>query len=221
MAHPLKLDIVSDVSCPWCVIGYKSLEQALRELSGEIEADITWQPFELNPNMPLEGQDIHQHLQEKYGSTLKQIDENHQMITQRGAELGFQFNFQQNGRIYNTFDAHRLLHWARYEGNQTDLKLALFKLYFTDNGNPSKQSDLLKCVERVGLPVEAAKAILDSDEYAERVREKEQHFRSLEINSVPTIIINDHYSIVGGHPVETFKTTLREVVSEDNSSAGQ
>lgn len=221
MVRQLKLDIVSDVSCPWCVIGFKSLEQALKELSGEIEADITWQPFELNPNMPEEGQDIHQHLQEKYGSTLKQIDENHQMITQRGADLGFQFDFQKNGRIFNTFDAHRLLHWARYEEHQTDLKMALFNCYFSENGNPSNHADLLQCVERAGLSSETAKSILSSDKYADKVREKEQHFRSLGISSVPTIIINDKYSIVGGHPVETFKTTLREVASGDNSSVDQ
>ncbi|MCW8945479.1 MAG: DsbA family oxidoreductase [Sedimenticola sp.] len=214
MVSHLKLDIISDISCPWCVIGYKSLEQALNQLSKHIDYTISWQPFELNPNMPSEGQDLHQHLQEKYGSTFEQIDENHRVITERGAELGFHFNIQDIGRIYNTFDAHRLLHWARQEGKQTDLKQALFALYFTEQGNPSDHSDLIKCIDKVGLPIEQAKEILASDLYADTVRERENHFRSLGVNAVPTFIINEKYSIVGGHPAETFLKALEEIALE-------
>ena len=214
MGNRLKLDIVSDVSCPWCVIGYKSLEQALNNLADVVKAEIHWQPFELNPNMPKEGQEIHEHLQGKYGSTPEESDKNHQMITERGANLGFQFNFQANGRIYNTFDAHRLLHWAGKTGKQTELKLALFNLYFHDGGNPSDHADLLTAVKQINLDVEEATAILKSDQYADVVREREHHYRELGISSVPTFIINEKYSIVGGHPIETFEKALRDIAQE-------
>ncbi|MCW8889303.1 MAG: DsbA family oxidoreductase, partial [Sedimenticola sp.] len=194
MVSQLKLDIVSDVSCPWCIIGYKSIEKALNQLPKQIHYTLDWQPFELNPNIPQEGEDLHQHLIKKYALTAQQVDDNHDMITQRGADLGFQFKFQPTHRIYNTFDAHRLLHWAREEQKQTELKLALFTLYFSEQGNPSDPDDLLKCIGKVGLPVDKAKSIIESDLYADRVREREGEYRALGVSSVPTFIINDKYS---------------------------
>ncbi|MGY0583632.1 MAG: DsbA family oxidoreductase, partial [Paraglaciecola chathamensis] len=128
MATPLKIDIVSDVSCPWCIIGYKALDEALGKLDVKVTADISWQPFELNPNMPPEGQEIVEHITEKYGISVEQSEQNREMIKQRGLDVGYEFGNRGGGRIYNTFDAHRLLHWAEEAGKQTELKLAFFDL---------------------------------------------------------------------------------------------
>ena len=212
MKKALRLDIVSDVSCPWCVIGYYALAQALENMAGKIEADIEWQPFELNPQMPVAGQAIDEHLREKYGSTPAQSAQTHQTITERGAALGFQFDFQRQGRIYNTFDAHRLLQWVARE-RQTALQLALFELYFTRGGNPSDHDELLATVGSIGLDPAEAGTILESKQYHNRVRSRQSHYRSLGVNSVPTVIINDRYSLVGGHPVATFEQALNDLLA--------
>jgi predicted DsbA family dithiol-disulfide isomerase len=141
----LKIEIISDVSCPWCIIGYTSLSLALNKLVPEISAQLVWLPFELNPQMPAEGQHMGEHLQQKYGSTQADIDQARNMITARGAALGFQFNFRNDGRIYNTFNAHRLLYWSRQFDKQTELQLALFRLYFTEGGNPGNTEALKRC----------------------------------------------------------------------------
>src|SRR5262245_53423583 len=133
----LKIDFVSDVSCPWCVIGLRSLEQALGRIDGAVTADIHLQPFELNPHMPPEGQDVAEHIAQKYGATPEQLAVNQERIRARGEELGFTFAMDKRRRIYNTFEAHRLLHWAELEGRQLALKKALFAAYFTEGRNPS------------------------------------------------------------------------------------
>jgi len=149
MKQPLKVDIVSDVSCPWCIIGYLSLSKALQRLEPKIVAHIAWKPFELNPNMPAEGQLLGEHLHEKYGSTKADIDQTRNMISARGAALGFEFNFKDDGRIYNTFNAHRLLYWARQFDKQTELKLALFGLYFSELAIPAIRSNWLKPLQKL------------------------------------------------------------------------
>jgi len=213
----LKIDIVSDVSCPWCIIGYKGLLGALEELSDSLEAEIEWHPFELTPSMPSEGQDVVEHLTEKYGITVEQSEQNREAIKERGSSVGYEFGHRGGGRIYNTFDAHRLLNWSREYGKQTRLKLALFDLYFVDSGNPSSHKQLLDVVEAVGLPVDEARSILASDRYQERVREQERHYRNMGISSVPTFIINDHYLISGGQPVAAFKKALQNIAAENSS----
>ena len=133
MSAPLKIDFVSDVSCPWCVVGLYGLTRALDLLGDEVQAEIRFQPFELNPKMGPEGQNITEHITEKYGSTPEQSQKNREMIRARGAEVGFAFRTDGNSRIYNTFDAHRLLYCAGLEGLQLQLKEALFKdLTITD-----------------------------------------------------------------------------------------
>ncbi len=216
MAKQLKIDFVSDVSCPWCVIGLKALEQALGRTSDAVTAEIHFQPFELNPKMPAEGQDITEHLQQKYGSTVEQLDRNREAIRLRGAELGFTFRRQGRGRIYNTFDAHRLLHWAdtEGEGRQAALKQALFDAYFTQGRSPGDHAVLLEIAGKVGLDVARAQAILSSDEFAGEVREREQLYLRSGINSVPAIIINDQHLISGGQPVEVFEQALRQIAAE-------
>ncbi|WP_122314574.1 DsbA family oxidoreductase [Pseudomonas cichorii] len=213
MTTPLKIDFVSDVSCPWCVIGLRALEQALEALGDEVQAQIHFQPFELNPNMVAEGQEIQEHIAEKYGSTPEQVKDIHENIRARGAELGFVFT-QGERRIYNTFDAHRLLHWAGLEGKQQALKQALFDAYFTDLADPSSQQTLASVAQKVGLDRLRAEAILASGDYAAEVREAEQLWISRGVSSVPTIVFNDEYAVSGGQPVDVFVGAIRQILNE-------
>jgi predicted DsbA family dithiol-disulfide isomerase len=213
MKKQLKIDFVSDVSCPWCAIGLRSLQTALESLEGQVEADIHFQPFELNPRMVQEGQDITEHLAEKYGSTPEQADSAREAIRARGEALGFSFNMAKRGRIYNTFDAHRLLHWAELEGKQMALKEALLKAYFTDGENPSDAALLVRVAGEVGLDTVSAQAILASDTFAAEVRAQQQFYLGQGINSVPAVIINDQHLISGGQPPEVFAQALRQIAA--------
>lgn len=223
MTTHLKIDFVSDVSCPWCAIGLCALEQALQRLAGEataITADLHFQPFELNPLMPPGGQDITEHLTQKYGTTPEQQAAAREAIRQRGAELGFTFRLEGRDRIYNTFDAHRLLHWAGLPatlpaGRQTALKKALLKAYFTDGESPESHDLLLRLCGEVGLDVALARDILSGSDYAAEVRERERLYTGSGINSVPAVIINDKYLISGGQPVEVFEQALRKIAHGD------
>jgi len=214
MSKHLKLDIVSDVSCPWCIIGYQSLNQALAKLAPDVSVDITWQPFELNPHMAKEGQEITEHLTEKYGISVEQSEQNKAMIKQRGLDVDYEFGNRGGGRIYNTFDAHRLLHWAKEHGKQTELKLALFDLYFKQNGNPSDHQQLLAVSQKVGLDKEKAQQILESNEYEQDVRELQRHYQSAGISSVPAVIVNNKHLISGGQPADVFEQAMREIAKE-------
>jgi predicted DsbA family dithiol-disulfide isomerase len=211
MSVKMKIDFVSDVSCPWCVIGLRSMETALQRLQGEVEADLHFQPFELNPKMGPDGQDIVEHIAEKYGSGPADIERNRQAIQARGAELGFTFDMQKRGRIYNTFDAHRLLHWAEEEGKQKELKEALFTAYFTQGRDPSDHAVLVDVAKSVGLDPARAAQILASDEYAPEVRAREQFYAERGIRAVPSVIINDRHLIQGGQPPEVFEQTFRKL----------
>ncbi len=217
MAAHLKIDFVSDVSCPWCVVGLRSLEQALERIGDDVTTDLHFQPFELNPQMPPEGQDIAEHIGQKYGSTPEELQRNQEAIRARGEALGFTFNMDKRSRIYNTFDAHRLLHWAALEGLQPDLKRALFAAYFTDGRNPSDRDVLIDIAQQVGLDPARAREILESDLYAAEVRQREQLYQQHGIQAVPSVIINDTYLIQGGQPVELFEQALRKIASESNS----
>lgn len=213
MTTQLQIDFVSDVSCPWCAIGLQSLEQAAQRLQGDVALELRFQPFELNPQMGPQGQDIGEHLAEKYGISQEQIQQNREAIAARGAQLGFTFAMDKRGRIYNTFDAHRLLHWAEEAGNQLALKHALFKAYFTDGKDPSNHAVLLDLVAAAGLDVAEAQAILASDRYADEVREREQFYQSHGIHSVPAVIINGRHLIQGGQPPEVFEQALRQIAA--------
>ncbi|HHS7811100.1 DsbA family oxidoreductase [Pseudomonas putida] len=214
MSSALKIDFVSDVSCPWCVVGLNGLLQALEILRDEVQAEIHFQPFELNPKMGPDGQNITEHIGEKYGSTPEQSQKNREAIRARGAEVGFAFRTDGNSRIYNTFDAHRLLHWAGLEGVQLPLKQALFKAYFTDGGNPSDHAQLAQIAESVGLDRQRAEAILASDEFADDVRAEEQLWLQRGVSSVPTVVFNGQYAVTGGQPVDTFVGAIRQIISE-------
>ncbi len=209
----LRIDFVSDVSCPWCAVGLASLQKALANLDGEVVADIHFQPFELNPQMAAEGEDSTEHLVRKYGSTAEQIDANREAIRARGAAVGFTFNMDRRSRIYNTFDAHRLLHWAALEGCELALKQILLRAYFTDGDDVSARETLLRLADEAGLNRKRAEEILASDAYADEVRAQEQFFQSRGIHSVPATIINGRHLISGGQPPEAFEQALRQIAA--------
>ena len=219
--NTLRIDFVSDISCPWCVIGLKSLEQALMNIGEEASVNIHFQPFELNPQMAPEGEDIGEHLQRKYGASQAQSSQTRDMIRARGAELGFRFEMAQRSRIYNTFDAHRLLHWAELQeavqpdlqGVQRALKLALFGAYFTHGLDPSSHEVLAQTAGEVGLDRDEAMEVLTGGAFADEVREREQFFQRAGINSVPAIIINQRHLISGGQPPEVFEQALRDIAA--------
>jgi predicted DsbA family dithiol-disulfide isomerase len=219
MTTPIKIDFVSDVSCPWCIIGLKSLEEALARLDGEVKAELHFQPFELNPQMPAEGQDINEHLAEKYGATPEQSEKNREAIRARGESVGFKFNMDKRSRIYNTFDAHRLLHWAELEGKQPALKHALFESYFTNGENPGSHDVLVAAAEKAGLDAARAGEILSSDIYAKEVRERERFYLDQGIHSVPSVIINDRYLIQGGQPAGAFEQAIRQIAAQTDALA--
>ena len=209
----MRIDFVSDVVCPWCAIGLAALGQALQRIGGDVQAEIHFQPFELNPQMGPEGEPTTEHLRKKYGLTDAQLIENQGRIRQRGAELGFTFAEGGRSRIVNTFDSHRLLHWAGIEGQQVQLKHALLSACFTDDHDVSDHDTLAAIAASVGLPEARAREILASDTYAAEVRAAEQTFQRAGITAVPAVIINRRHLISGGQPVEVFERALREMVS--------
>jgi predicted DsbA family dithiol-disulfide isomerase len=219
MSASMKLDFVSDVSCPWCAIGLQALLAALGNLQNDIETDLHFQPFELNPDMGPGGQDIAEHIARKYGSSAQQFAQSQEMIRSRGAELGFRFDMHKRTRIYNTFDAHRLLHWAGLEGKQLELKQALFAAYFSDGADPSDHAVLASIAAQVGLDPPRTQEILASDQYAAEVREREEFYRSHEINAVPAVIVNDRHLIEGGQPVAVFERVLRQLADSVSQPA--
>ena len=225
MTTLLKIDFVSDVSCPWCVIGLRALDQALERVKGEVTAELTFQPFELNPQMGPAGQDISEHITQKYGITLDQANANREAIRARGAELGFVFSGTNTAgggrsRIYNTFDAHRLLHWAQTVGldKQRALKESLFKAYFTDGESPASHEVLVKLAASVGLDAQQASEVLASNTYADDVRQQAQFYLNHGIHSVPAVIINNTHLISGGQPVEVFEQALRQIAANSGNA---
>jgi predicted DsbA family dithiol-disulfide isomerase len=212
----LKIDFVSDVSCPWCAIGLASLERALERLQPEVRAQLHFQPFELNPSMPKGGQDVTEHLTQKYRSTPEQQAAAREAIRERGAAVGFEFRKEGRSRIYNTFDAHRLLHWAQLEGAQRQhaLKKALFKAYFTEGRSPEDHEVLVQAASEAGLDPARAREILASDEYESEVRHREGYYMEHGIHAVPAVIIDDRHLIQGGQPPEVFEQALRQLAAQ-------
>ena len=214
---PIKIDFVSDIACPWCAVGLASLEQAIKRVGNEVSVSLHFQPFELNPNMPPEGEDIHEHLMRKYQITAGQVAQNHEHIRERGAAVGFSFNMEGRKRTYNTFDAHRLLHWAAESEDadaQRRLKWRLLSAYFAEGADPSSHEVLLSAVEQTGLDVAQATEILNTDSLGDEVRQQQQFYLSQGIHSVPAVIINDRYLVQGGQPPEAFEQALRQIVAE-------
>jgi predicted DsbA family dithiol-disulfide isomerase len=207
----MKIDFISDVVCPWCAIGLHALEQALQRVGSEVQAELRMQPFELNPDMPPEGEEIAAYAARKYGSTAQELAQRQELIRERGAAVGFQFGPRTH--VWNTFDAHRLLHWAGLQGRQLELKHELLTAYHTRGENPSAHDVLLRAAAAAGLDVERARALLASDEYADEVRARMHHWQQIGIHAVPSVIVDDRYLIQGGQPVEAFEQALREIAA--------
>jgi predicted DsbA family dithiol-disulfide isomerase len=219
MKNNVSIQIVSDVSCPWCIIGFKSLQSAIEQLGAGDDVNLHWRPFELNPTMPAEGQDRIEHLQQKYGGTVEQMAANRQGIVDRGLAEGYEFKFPDNGRVYNTFNAHRLIHWAAEFGLQTELKLALFDLFFQQSGDPSNVAQLLEVVSSVGLDASLAQDVIESGLYEKEVRADQALSQQQGISSVPAFIFNNKYMVSGGQPKETFIKVLQQI-DEESSNTG-
>lgn len=213
MPNPVKIDFVSDVACPWCAIGLAALERAMANVGDGLQVDLHFQPFELNPDMAPEGESIADHLGRKYGLTPEQLAQNGEALRQRGEALGFHFDLQKPERIYNTFDAHRLLQWAGGLGapQQHALKRALLQAYHGEGRNVSDRDALVAIAESAGLDGAEARRILATDAFAAQVREREHFYQRQGIRAVPSVIFNDRHLVQGGQPVEVFERALRQL----------
>lgn len=219
MSQPLRIDFISDIACPWCVIGLRSLLVALDNLGGEVEAQIRFWPFELNPDMPPEGENTTEHVQKKYGSNAERSVAVRQAIKEHGEALGFTFNYGPDSRIWNTFDAHRLLAWALPQGKQLALKQALFKSNFTDQRPSNDAAALLDAVREAGLDVTGAREVLESGAFADEVRAEEEQWRANGISAVPSVIFNQRWLIQGGQPPQLFEQAMRDIITGNAKEA--
>ncbi|MFC4216717.1 DsbA family protein [Pseudophaeobacter arcticus] len=206
---PLRIDVVSDVMCPWCIIGYRQLASALQATDTDYE--LHWHPFELNPDMPAEGQNLREHLAEKYGATPAQSEQNRAQITKLGDDLGFDFQFVPEMRMHNTFNAHQLLHWAETQNRKHDLKQALFSAHFTHQRDLSDVSVLADIAAEIGLDRDQALAVLQDQRFAAPVREVQNFWRSQDINGVPAVIFDQKHLVSGAQGIENFTHILKQL----------
>ncbi len=213
MSKSVKIEFVSDISCTWCAIGIKSLEAAIAAVGPEIEVDVHFQPFELNPDMPAGGQNLTEHIGQKYGSSPASWATSRESIRQRGDAVGFTFNLSEDSRIYNTFDAHRLLHWARLEGKQVELKRALMTAHFSEGQDPGDPGVLIRAAVTAGLNAETARSILGSDAYIEEVRRLEKRWMQEGVRVVPTLVLNGAQRVEGSLPAKSYEQLIREAAA--------
>jgi predicted DsbA family dithiol-disulfide isomerase len=213
MSKPVKIDFVSDVACPWCAIGLAALERAMANVGGDLQVELHFQPFELNPDMGPQGESIAEHLGKKYGMSAEQLAQNGEALRQRGEALGVRIDLQKRDHIYNTFDAHRLLHWAGGLGatQQHALKRALLQAYHGEGRNVSEHDTLVAIAGEAGLDAVEARRILETDAFAAQVREREHFYQQHGIRAVPSVIFNDRHLVQGGQPVEVFEQALRQM----------
>jgi len=207
----MKIDFVSDVACPWCAVGLNSLERALERIGDEIPVELHFEPFELNPTLDAAGVDAAEYVRAKYGLSPEQLAKNRANIRDRGAAVGFDFG--ERAHVWNTFDAHRLLHWAGLEGKQRELKHALLRAYHGEGRNPGAHDVLVELAGEVGLDPARAGEILVNGEFSDEVRARERHWQQLGIHSVPSVIVDDRHLIQGGQPPELFEQALRQIAA--------
>ena len=212
MKPRLGITIVSDVACPWCAVGLASIDRALERMGGEVDADIRVEPFELNPDMGPEGEEVVAYIARKYGRTAEQIADTQARIRQAGANAGFAFG--RRDHVWNTFDAHRMLHWASLEGRGAELKRALLRAYHGEGRNPAAKDVLVEAAAAAGLDRARAEAIATSDEFANEVRERERHWLRQGVSGVPFVVINNKYAIEGAQPPEAFEQAFRQIAGE-------
>lgn len=218
MSNKLKIDIVSDVVCPWCIIGYKRLEKAISELGIQDKVEIEWQPFELNPHMPAEGQDLQEHIAQKYGSTTEQQKRSQEQLTQLGAELNFKFNFFDGMKMVNTRDAHILIDYAKENGKQTELNLRLISAFFSEQKDIINREVLIQELESIGLNGDEALARLEKKEAREHVKKQENYWQSRGVSAVPTIVFNGTSGLTGAQPVDVYKQVLADLLENNKQN---
>ena len=211
MTASVTIDFISDVVCPWCALGATALEQAIENVAGEVSVELTFKPFELNPDMPTEGENAVEHLMRKYGRSAEDVAAGKAMQIARGDAIGFKFDLEKRTHFYNTFDAHRLLLWALQEGRQVALKKALLRAYFTDGQNPNDRETLVRLAAQVGLDAASAREALVSGAFAQEVRELEVFYRERGINSVPAMVLNGRHLVSGSQSVEYYEQMLRQM----------
>jgi len=216
----LRVDIVSDVVCPWCIIGYLQLQKALAQMPGEFELDIHWQPFELNPVMPAAGQDLGEHVAQKYGSTPAQSRGARQRLVEVGESLGYHFDYFDGMRMVNTFKAHQLLHWAATLGRQTELKLALFGAFFSERRDVGDSEQLVDIATAAGLDGAEAGLVLADGRYGEVVRQEQSRWLERDVHAVPTFFIQDTYMIPGAQEAAVFVQALQRIRERELASTG-
>ena len=212
MTDTIKLTIVSDVVCPWCVIGYKRLEQAIFEMGIQDKVHIEWEPFELNSNMPPEGEDLHEHVAKKYAMTPEDSANFQTTMTSLGAELGFTFDYFDGMKVVNTRNAHVLLEYAHEHDKQTELKLRLFKAFFSDRQDVSDQQILIEAVHGIGLDDDEARARITDPKTHKRLQDREAYWQKQGVMSVPTMIFNGKTAINGAQPIEVYKQILTDLL---------
>lgn len=213
MTTSISIDFISDVVCPWCALGATALEQAIENVAGDISVELTYKPFELNPDMPAEGEKAVEHLMRKYGRTAEDVAAGKAMQIARGEAIGFKFDLEKRSHFYNTFDAHRLLLWALQEGRQVALKNILLRAYFAEGQNPSDRETLVRLAAEAGLNAEAAQEVLASGAFAEQVRELETFYRQRGINSVPALVLNGRHLVSGSQSIEYYEQMLRQMAT--------
>ena len=210
--QPLRIDIISDVVCPWCIVGYSQLKQALAATGTDHE--IHWHPFELNPEMPAEGQNLGEHIAEKYGSTREQSLESRARLTDLGAGLGFEFNFADDMRMHNTFNAHQLIHWANSQNLGDALEQALFSAHFTDRRDLSDSDVLVDIASEAGLDATEARAVLEDQRFAEDVRKMESFWVQQGIQGVPAIVFDRKHLVTGAQGTENYTSILTQLTGK-------
>lgn len=210
----MHIDIVSDIACPWCAIGYARLQVALKDLADGQDFTIEWHAFELNPDPNMEQEPILPALSRKYGRSEAEMEKSQAQMMEIASDLGLDFSKMQQRLTCNTFDAHRLVKWAKQFDRQTELKMALFEAYFGHADDVSDHNVLLTCVDRAGLDVAAAQQVLQSDDYGEDVRQDEAVYQQAGVTAVPAFIINQQYIISGAQEPELLKQGLQEIAAE-------
>lgn len=213
MTTSVSIDFISDVVCPWCALGATALEQAIKNVAGDISVELTYKPFELNPDMPAEGEKAVEHLMRKYGRSAEDVAAGKAMQITRGEAIGFKFDLEKRSHFYNTFDAHRLLLWALQEGRQVALKKILLRAYFAEGQNPSDRETLVRLAAEAGLDEAAARDVLASGAFAEDVRELEMFYRQRGINSVPALVLNGRHLVSGSQSIEYYEQMLRQMAT--------
>lgn len=211
--NKIKLDIISDVVCPWCTIGYKRLEQAISEMGIQDKVEIEWQPFELNPNMPEEGQNVQEHITEKYGASVEDQKLSQKRMTDFGLELGISFDYFEDMRMVNTRDAHILSEYAKENGKQTELYMRLVTAFFSECKDISDRKVLIEELKAVGLNEEVAMTRLHNVDANNQVQSKEKYWQSLGVSSVPTFVFNKKSALTGAQPTDVFKQVLKELIT--------